>query len=407
LSRLIFSLLQSKSATKWHDCPNCVNGDASGTSYAQASIDTPQTDNLWRERLIRGSKNSRPGGKHLVEKIGRIWIGQRKKRKSKMRCLWGFVLLVVALIVSPCWAQGQKVYRVGALVADDQFIPAITGFKQRMAEIGYVEGKNIVYDLQNSQGDQDLLGKLAETLVQRKPDLIVTSSTTASVPIAKLTKGTNLPVVFLSAGDPLRLVKSYASSGNNLTGISSSSVELTGKRMELLKKLAPKTKRVILLIDTAGINHERLFADAREAAKNLGLEHVQLEIHTKNTDEMKQKIPLIKRRLGDALFVPPEATIVASTEAIARQAIKEKLPHVGPNIETVRRGFLAAYSSNYYSLGQQGAALVDKIFKGARPTDLPIEQPFKLHLLLNLKTARAIGLDIPNDILVQADEVIK
>lgn len=324
-----------------------------------------------------------------------------------MTCLWGFVLLVVALIVSPCWAQGQKVYRVGALVADDQFIPAITGFKQRMAEIGYVEGKHIVYDLQNSQGDQDLLGKLAETLVQRKPDLIVTSSTTASVPIAKLTKGTNLPVVFLSAGDPLRLVKSYASSGNNLTGISSSSVELTGKRMELLKKLAPKTKRVILLIDTAGINHERLFADARDAAKNLGLEHVQLEVHTKNTDEMKQKIPLIKRSLGDALFVPPEATIVASTEAIARQAIKEKLPHVGPNIETVRRGFLAAYSSNYYSLGQQGAALVDKIFKGARPTDLPIEQPFKLHLLLNLKTARAIGLNIPNDILVQADEVIK
>jgi putative ABC transport system substrate-binding protein len=324
-----------------------------------------------------------------------------------MTYLWRFVLLSLALIIIPSSAQGQRVYRVGALVADDQFIPAITGFKQRMAEIGDVDGKNIAYDLQNSQGDQDLLGKLAETLVQRKPDLIVTSSTTASVPIAKLTKGTNLPVVFLSAGDPLRLVKSYASSGNNLTGISSSSVELTGKRMELLKKLAPKTKRVILLIDTAGINHERLIADARDAAKNLGLEHVQLEVHTKNVDEMKQKIPLIKRSLGDALFVPPEATIVASTEAIARQAIKEKLPHVGPNIETVRRGFLAAYSSNYYSLGQQGAALVDKILKGARPTDLPIEQPFKLHLLLNLKTARAIGLDIPNDILVQADEVVK
>src|SRR5688572_13094569 len=204
-----------------------------------------------------------------------------------MRCLWGFVLLSLALIVSPCWAQGQKVYRVGALVADDQFIPAITGFKQRMAEIGYVEGKHIVYDLQNSQGDQDLLGKLAETLVQRKPDLIVTSSTTASVPIAKLTAGTDLPVVFLSAGDPLRLVKSYASSGNNVTGISSSSIELTAKRMELLKKLAPKVKRVILLIDTAaiGINHERLTSDAQEAAKRLGLEHERLTIHTKNPDE--------------------------------------------------------------------------------------------------------------------------
>jgi putative ABC transport system substrate-binding protein len=326
-----------------------------------------------------------------------------------MKFVSRLVLLILLLLMIPRLAQGQKVYRVGAVVADDQFVPAIDGFKQRMTELGYIEGKNVVYDFQNSKGDQDTLGKLAEALVQRKPDLIVTSSTTASVPIAKLTKGSNLPVVFFSAGDPLRLVKSYASSGNNLTGISSSSVELTGKRMELLKNLAPKTKRVILLIDTGGIgiNHERLTADAREAAKKLGLEPVQLEIQTKNADEMKQKIPLIKRSLGDALFVPPEATIVANTEEIAQQAIKEKLPHVGPNIETVKRGLLAAYSSNYHSLGQQGAVLVDKILKGAKPTDLPIEQPFKLHLLVNLKTARAIGLKIPSDILLQADEVIK
>ena len=326
-----------------------------------------------------------------------------------MRSLWGIAFLTFVLILAPCWAQAQKVYRVGALVADDQFIPAVDGFKQRMAELGYVEGKNITYDFQNSKGDQDVLKRLAEALVQRKPDLIVTSSTTASVPIAKLTQGTNLPVVFLSAGDPLRLVKSYASSGNNLTGISSSSVELTGKRMELLKNLAPKIKRVILLIDTVGIgiNHERLTADAEDAAKKLGLEAVKLEIQTRNADEMKQKIPLIKRSLGDALMVPPEASIVAVTEDIARQVIKEKLPHVGPNIETVKRGLLAAYSSNYHTLGQQGAILVDKIFKGARPTDLPIEQPFKLHLRVNLKTARAIGLEIPKDILLQADEIIK
>jgi putative ABC transport system substrate-binding protein len=229
------------------------------------------------------------------------------------------------------------------------------------------------------------------------------------VPIANLTAGTELPVVFLSAGDPLRLVKSYASSGNNLTGISSSSLELTAKRMQLLKKLAPKAKRVILLIDTAaiGINHEQLTSDAQEAAKRLGLELERLTIHTKNPGEMKQRIPLIKRSLGDALFVPPVATIVASTEDIVRQVIKEKLPNVGPNVETVKRGLLAAYSSNSHSLGQQGAVLVDKILKGAKPTDLPIEQPFKLHLRLNLKTAQAIGLDFPKEMLLQADEIIK
>lgn len=326
-----------------------------------------------------------------------------------MNTVCGFVLLAVALMAAPLWAQGQKVYRIGALVADDQFIPAIDGFKQRMTQLGYVEGKNVLYDFQNSKGDQVALKKFGELLIREKPDLIVTSSTTATVMVAKLTAGSNLPVIFLSAGSPLRVVKSFASSGNNLSGISTSSLDLIPKRMELLKNLAPKIRRVIVLVAPAGIGitHERFVADAREAAKKLGLEPVLLEVQAKNAEEMKQKIPLIKRSLGDALFLPPEATVVASAEEIARQMIKEKLPHVGPNIETVKRGLLAAYSANYHSLGQQGAVLVDKVLKGARPTDLPIEQPFKLILMLNLKTAKSMGLDIPNDILHQADELIK
>jgi putative ABC transport system substrate-binding protein len=326
-----------------------------------------------------------------------------------MKSIYGFALLAVALIAGPLWAQEPKVYRIGALVADDQFIPAVDGFKQRMAQLGYIEGKNVVYNIQNSKGDQVALKKFGELLIQEKPDLIVTSSTTATVTVAKLTAGGNLPVVFLSAGDPLRVVKSFASSGNNLTGISTSSSDLIPKRMELLKNLAPKIRRVILLVNIAGtgITHERIAAEAREAAKKLGVEPVLLEVQARNAEEMKQKIPLIKRSLGDALLLPPDATVVASTEEIAHQVIKEKLPHVGPNIETVKSGLLAAYSANYYSLGQQGAVLVDKVLKGARPTDLPIEQPFKLSLMLNLKTAKAIGLDIPNDILHQADELIK
>jgi putative tryptophan/tyrosine transport system substrate-binding protein len=324
-----------------------------------------------------------------------------------MRFVWAFAFPLFALVGSAGWAQGPKVYRIGGLVADNQFLPAIDGFKQRMAELGYQEGKNVVYDLQNSMGDREALVKLAAILVQQKPDLIVTSSTTATLPIAKLTKGTPLPVVFLSAGDPLRLVKSYASSGNNLTGISSSSIDLIPKRIELLKNIVPKIKRIIVLVDAGGINSQAAFKVVRNVAPKLELEPVELKVEAKNAEEMKQKTLLIKRSLGDALFVPPEATIVAATEDIARQAIKETLPQVGPNVETVKRGLLAAYSSNYYSTGQQGALLVDKVLKGAKPADLPIELPFKLHLMLNLKTARAIGLDIPKQILLQADDVIK
>jgi putative tryptophan/tyrosine transport system substrate-binding protein len=326
-----------------------------------------------------------------------------------MRSACAVILLIVIGIVTPDWVHAQKVYRIGALVADDQFVFAVEGFKKRMAHLGYVEGKNVSYNFQNSKGDQVALKKMGEMLIHEKPDLIVTSSTTATVTMAQLTAGSNFPVVFLSAGDPLRVVKSYASSGNNLTGISTSSLDLIDKRMELLKNIAPKTKRVILLVDPVGIgiNHERFLSDARHAAKRLNMDPVELQIQARNAEEMKEKIPLIKRSLGDALFLPPEATVVAATEDMARQVIKEKLPHVGPNVETVKRGLLAGYSSNYFSLGEQGAVLVDKVLKGARPTDLPVEQPFKLHLMLNLKTAKAIGIEIPSDILLQADEVFR
>lgn len=326
-----------------------------------------------------------------------------------MKFIYALLLMGFAVIVNPNQLQAQKSHRISGLVADDQFIPAMDGFRKRMAQLGYVEGTNVIYNFQNSKGDQGVLKKLAEVLVHEKPDLIVTSSTTATVTVAKLTEGSDLPVVFLSAGDPLRVVKSYASSGNNLTGISSSSLDLVDKRMELLKNLAPKAKRVIILVDSAGIgvNHERFAISAQAAAKKLDLQPVLLDVKAKTAEEIRQKLPLIKRSLGDALFLPPEATVVAAAKDVAQQAIREKLPHVGPNIETVKRGMLAAYSSNYYSLGQQGAVLVDKVLKGSRPTDLPIEQPFKLHLVLNVKTAKAIGLDISNDILLQADEVIK
>jgi len=326
-----------------------------------------------------------------------------------MKFIYALLLMGFAVIVNPNQLQAQKSHRISGLVADDQFIPAMDGFRKRMAQLGYVEGTNVIYNFQNSKGDQGVLKKLAEVLIHEKPDLIVTSSTTATVTVAKLTEGSDLPVVFLSAGDPLRVVQSYASSGNNLTGISSSSLDLVDKRMELLKNLAPKAKRVIILVDSAGIgvNHERFAISAQAAAKKLDLQPVLLDVKAKTAEEIRQKLPLIKRSLGDALFLPPEATVVAAAKDVAQQAIREKLPHVGPNIETVKRGMLAAYSSNYYSLGQQGAVLVDKVLKGSRPTDLPIEQPFKLHLVLNVRTAKAIGLDISNDILLQADEVIK
>jgi putative ABC transport system substrate-binding protein len=318
-----------------------------------------------------------------------------------------FAVTLVSLLCFACPVEAQKDYRIGALVSEDQFVLAFDGFKKKMAEFGYTEGKNVKYDLQNAKGDIDALKKLAQKIVQEKPDLIVTSSTTATLPVAKLTEGTNLPVVFLGAGDPLKLVKSYASSGNNLTGINTSNLDLTEKQFELFKELVPGMKRVIFLNNPNSATYAVYIISTREAAKRMGFVLAEIEVRATNAEQVKQQISPITHKLGDGLFIPPDATIVATTEELAQQAIKEKLPTLGPNVQTVKRGLLAAYSSDYYSLGHQGAAMVDKILKGSRPTDLPIEQPSKLSLAVNLKTAKAIGVKIPKEILLRADDVVE
>ena len=317
--------------------------------------------------------------------------------------LFVFSLLVCSMGVPE--ASAQKIYHIGALVAEDQFVPAFNGFKKKMAELGYTEGKDINYDFYNAKGDRDSVQKLAEKLVHAKPDLVVTSSTTATAPIAKLTAGSNLPVVFLSAGNPLGLVKSYASSGNNLTGISAASLDLTAKRLELLKELAPWVKRVVSLNYPPGVNYRDNLAAVREAAKKIGL--VIKEVNASSREELERVIRTITRKEADAVLLQPDAFFAKNVEVVVQQSIKEKLPVIPALINNVKRGALATYSPDYSALGEQGAMLVNRILRGAKPADLPIEQPLKLVLAINLKTAKAIGLKVSKELLIRADEVIE
>ena len=315
------------------------------------------------------------------------------------------ILLAVSVLLIPRLSVAQKVWRIGALLAEDQFIPAVEGFKKKMAELGYVEGRNVQYEVFNAELDREKLQQFAQKLVQDKPDLIVTSSTTATVPLAKLTKGTDLPVVFLSAGNPLDFVKSYASSGNNLTGISAASVDLTAKRLELLRELAPWVRRVVSLNYPPGVNYRDNLAAVREAAKKIGL--VIKEVNASSRDELMLVIRTITRKEADAILLQPDAFFAKNIEVVIQQSLKEKLPVIPTLINNVKRGGLATYSPDYSALGEQGAMLVHKIFRGAKPADLPIEQPLKLVLAINLKTAKAIGLKISKEILLRADKVIE
>ncbi len=316
------------------------------------------------------------------------------------------ILIFFVVGIKPTQTNAQKLYRIGAVVASDQFMPAIAGFKKRIGELGYIEGENIKYDVYNAHGDLEEVKKIAQKLVQEKPDLIVTSSTTATAPVAKASSGTNIPVVFLSAGNPLAFVKSYASSGNNLTGISAAAIDLTPKRMELLKELAPEIKRLISINNPNGTNYQENLRATREAAKKLGLKLIEVDI-TSREELIQWAKSRLHRKLGDAVFYPPDTVILDVIQEVFPYIAREKLPSVSVNVARVKEGALAAYGPDYFALGQQGAVLVDKILKGAKPANLPIEQPNKLALVINLKTAKAIGLKISKEILLRADEVIE
>lgn len=326
--------------------------------------------------------------------------GERKMKKL----ILVLTLINIWLLSCPASSEAQRVYRIGALVADDLFVPAFEGFKEKMADIGYLEGKNIQYDFYNGKGNREAITRTAKKIVESKPDAIVTSSTTATLPVAKLTEGTNLPVVFLSSANPLALVKTYASSGNNLTGVSSSSLDIIEKQMELLKELAPKAERVIFLVVSGATNYQAVRRRSQEAAKKFGLTLV--ELLADRPEEIRPKLAaVIKHKAVDALFY--SLNLIPMTEEIIRQANLGRILVIGPGEEVVRQGALATYTSDFSSLGAQGALLVDKILKGARPADLPIVQPSKLRLVINLRTAKAIGLKIPKEILLRADELIE
>jgi putative ABC transport system substrate-binding protein len=302
-------------------------------------------------------------------------------------------------------AGAQKVYSIGSLNTAEQFISAFEGFKNRMTELGYRENHNVRYQSYNSRGESDLLVTLGHKLVQDKVDLIVTSSTSASAAAVKATERNPIPILFLSAGNPEKLVKGYAGSGNNLAGISSASLELLEKRFELLKELAPAAKRLAVLHYPPGINYKSNILQTREAAARFNLK--LREFNVTNGEEMEKSSGAINRSDFDAIFSPPESFITEKVEVIVRQAIKEKLPLITSLLVNVERGCLATYAADYYSLGKQGASLADKILKGAKPGSLPIEMPEKVNLVINLKTARAIGLDISKELLLRADHIFE
>ncbi|MCM3900568.1 MAG: ABC transporter substrate-binding protein [Pyrinomonadaceae bacterium] len=312
------------------------------------------------------------------------------------------VLLLVAVIAEA--QQPAKIPRVGILFMGGRDQPHLEAFKQGLRDLGYSEGKNINLEYRYAQGKYDRLLDLAQEFVHEKVDVIVTTSSFSAQAARKATK--TIPIV-ITSGNPVQqgLAESFAKPGGNVTGLSVLLPELSGKRVELLKEAFPKINRVATLWSSLSSEAVLGVKETREAARGLSVPLYSMEVQTA-TDLDKAFANLPKAKVNALLVVlSPLATL--NSKKIVDLALKFRLPGMFPTRQFAEEGGLMAYGPLMGDLYRRAATYVDKILKGAKPADLPVEQPMKFEFIVNLNAAKQIGLTIPPNVLVRADRVIK
>jgi putative ABC transport system substrate-binding protein len=282
----------------------------------------------------------------------------------------------------------------------------LEAFRQGLRELGYVEGQNIVIEYRYAEGRDDRLADLAAELVRLKVDVIVAVSGVGTRAVQHATR--TIPIVMAGASDPVGegLVASLARPGGNTTGLSLLSAELPGKRLEILKETVPQSARVAVLTNLANPNHASVMHNLTGAAQALGL-HLHV-VELRRPDELDAAFAAMTRAGADALFVQGEPVLLDGLRGrIVDLAATSRLPAMYSWRMYVDAGGLMSYGPSLSDMMRRAATYVDKILKGAKPADLPVEQPMKFELVINLKTAKALGLTIPPTLLFQADEVIQ
>ena len=325
--------------------------------------------------------------------------------KSKFR----FWLLATVLLITAPTAEAQQPARnsrIGILATSSaSFISArIEAFRQRLYELGYVEGKNIFIEYRYAEGKPGRLPNLAAELVRLKVDVMVTVG--GSSVIAAKKASSTIPIVFTGSGDPVAsgFVSSLARPGGNITGLSTMASDLNSKRLELLKEAFPKVAQVALLWEGFARGNQTL-TETEAAAKALGVKLLSLEVT--RIDDLDSAFTRAKRDGAQALITVAGPLVNTQQRQVLDFAAKNRLPAMYPTSELVEAGGLMSYAAKDADLWRRAADFVDKILKGAKPADVPVEQPTKFELVINLKTAKQIGLTIPQRVLARADRVIK
>jgi len=279
----------------------------------------------------------------------------------------------------------------------------LDAFRQGLRELGYVEGQNIFVDYRFAKANPELLADLASELVRLKVDLILTINTAASQAAKNATK--TIPIVFTYVADPIGLVASLARPGGNITGLSTLAADLSGKRLELIKEALPGVSRVAYLWNLANPTATRVFGETEGASQQLGMHLQPLKVQGPDDFEKAFKVAIAQR--AGVLFVWEDAVLLPHRTRILDLATKHRLPAASQYREFAEAGGLLSYGPNLPDQFRRAAYYVDKILKGAKPADLPVEQPKKFELIINLKAAKQIGLTIPPNVLARADKVIK
>jgi putative ABC transport system substrate-binding protein len=318
-----------------------------------------------------------------------------------------FVVVALAVLALPRAGAAQPAARIGVLSPFSAAVaaPWHQAFRQGLRELGWIEGQNVTIEYRYANGKNDRLPELAAELVRVKVDVIVTSIGTDAL-IAK-SATTLVPIVMASAGDPVAggLVTSLARPGGNITGLTQMAPELAGKRLELLKQIVPNLSRVAVLWYPRGTTSPLSWKEMQVPARELGIRLQSLEVQSP-ADFVKAFHGATTARAA-AVVVLPDPLFAGNLKQIAELATKTRLPSIFHLREFADVGGLVAYGVDRADMYRRAAAYVDKILKGTKPADLPIEQPTKFELVINLKTAKALGLTIPPSLLLRADQVIE
>ena len=332
-------------------------------------------------------------------------IGNRKKTKVDAFALCAMLVALCAAAE----AQPKKMARIGYLSAQSEPPPTLLSFKEELGKLGWVEGKQVAFESRYLGGEVEKYPDFAAELVRLKVDVIVAGPGNAAPNAAKRATST-IPIVMVSVIDPVSngLVASLARPGANVTGLTwEVTREQSGKNLELLKQAVPKVTRVAILRNAKVSTHIEYSKEAERAAKSLGVSIQFADMQARNEESLQDALGAVLKERANALLVTPHPFFNDRQQQILEFAARNKLPGIYPTITFAESGGLMSYSPSGHDIWRRAATYVDRILKGTKPADLPVEQPMKFELIVNLKAAKQIGVTISPNVLARADRVIR